>query len=584
MNLTVLALAFLVLLALGYRLYGRYVARQLGLDDARRTPAHEKRDGRDYEPTPRFYLFAQHFSAIAAAGPIAGPILACQAFGWLPSLLWIGLGVVFIGAMHDFTTLVASVRHGGCSIAEIARERLGSPAGRAMMAFIWLALIYVIVAFTDITAGSFARGTEELLAGSSHGTRELLAGSSLGTGELEGTGVRFDPGGAVAAASIFYLGLSLLLGLVQRFLKPPLWLVTVTFVPAAFALAWFGTHASHWFVLGPVEWGLLILAYCGVASVVPVWALLQPRGYLGGFILYSALALGVIGILFGGYEIQQPAFKTWDTGKPAGTLFPFLFVTIACGACSGFHGLVCSGTTSKQIDRESHTRAVGFGAMLAEAFVALIAVVTVVIFAQDQLVDASGRPLKPGTIYGNGIGQFLTLIVGPENLAFAITFGAMAFSTFVFDTLDVATRLGRYLIQELTGWKGVAGAITGTVLTILPAALFIAYSGEGSYVRYWALFGASNQLLAALSLVSIAVWLRQEGKRTSFVVWPAAFLFTITIWALGALAVVNLRECQGFDVKLANGVAALMLLVLAAYLIVTGLRRLRDPLPALARA
>ncbi len=562
MSLTVIALAFLVLLVLGYRLYGHWVARQLGLDDARRTPAHVKRDGRDYEPTPPFYLFAQHFSAIAAAGPIAGPILACQAFGWLPSLLWIGLGVVFIGAVHDFTTLVASVRHGGCSIAEIARERLGSPAGRAMMAFIWLALIYVIVAFTDITAGSFARGTEE----------------------LEGSGVRFDPGGAVAAASVFYLALSLVLGVVQRFLKPPLWLVTVTFVPAAFALAWAGTHVSHWFVLGPVEWGLLILAYCGIASVVPVWALLQPRGYLGGFILYSALALGVIGILFGGYEIQQPAFKTWDTGKPAGTLFPFLFVTIACGACSGFHGLVCSGTTSKQVDRESHTRAVGFGAMLAEAFVALIALVTVVIFTQSQLIDGSGRPLKPGTIYGNGIGQFLTLLVGPENLAFAITFGAMAFSTFVFDTLDVATRLGRYLIQELTGWKGVGGAIAGTVLTILPASLFIAYGGEGSYLRFWSLFGASNQLLAALSLVSIAVWLRQEGKSATFVMWPAAFLFTITIWSLGVLALVNLRESQGFDVKLANGIAALLLLLLAAYLIVTGLRRLRAPLPALSRA
>ncbi|MEQ1735132.1 MAG: carbon starvation CstA family protein, partial [Rhodoglobus sp.] len=378
MQLAVLALAFLVLLWIGYRLYGGFVARRIGLDDTRRTPAHAKRDGVDFEPTRPFYLFAQHFSAIAAAGPIAGPILACQGFGWLPCLLWIGLGVVFIGAVHDFTTLIGSVRHGGCSIAEIARERLGSPAGRAMMAFIWIALVYVIVAFTDITAGSFARGTEE----------------------LEGGGVKFHPGGAVAAASVFYLVISIVLGLVQKYLKPPLWLVTVIFVPATFAASWFGTHVSDWLVFGPVEWGLLILAYCAAASVLPVWALLQPRGYLGGFVLYTALALGVLGILFGGYEIQQPAFKAWDTGKAAGTLFPFLFVTIACGACSGFHGLVCSGTTSKQIDRESHTRAVGYGAMLAEAFVALIALVTVVIFTQDRLVDVAGKPLKPGTIYG----------------------------------------------------------------------------------------------------------------------------------------------------------------------------------------
>lgn len=558
MQLTVLALAFLVLLWIGYRLYGGFVARRIGLDDARRTPAHEKRDGVDYEPTPPFYLFAQHFSAIAAAGPIAGPILACQGFGWLPCLLWIGLGVVFIGAVHDFTTLIGSVRHGGCSIAEIARERLGSPAGRAMMAFIWIALVYVIVAFTDITAGSFARGTEE----------------------LEGGGVEFHPGGAVAAASVFYLGLSIVLGIVQKFAKPPLWLVTVIFVPATFAASWFGTHVSDWLVFGPVEWGLLILAYCAVASVLPVWALLQPRGYLGGFVLYTALALGVLGVLFGGYEIQQPAFKAWDTGKSAGTLFPFLFVTIACGACSGFHGLVCSGTTSKQIDRESHTRAVGYGAMLAEAFVALIALVTVVIFTQDRLVDVAGKPLKPGTIYGNGIGEFMTILVGRDNLAFAITFGAMAFSTFVFDTLDVATRLGRYLIQELTGWKHMGGAVFGTVATIVPAAAFLVYGGEGSYLRFWTLFGASNQLLAALSLISIAVWLRAEGKSSVFVLVPAAFVLTITLWALVEVARVNLVESTGFDVKLANGLSALALLALAAYLVATGVRRLRAPLPA----
>jgi len=556
MQLTFLALAFLTLLWVGYRLYGGFVARHIGLDDARRTPAHAKRDGIDYEPTKPFYLFAQHFSAIAAAGPIAGPILACQGFGWLPCLLWIGVGVVFIGAVHDFTTLIGSVRHGGCSIAEIARERLGSPAGRAMMAFIWIALVYVIVAFTDITAGSFARGTEE----------------------LEGGGIRFNPGGAVAAASVLYLLLSIVLGLVQRFAKPPLWLVTVVFVPATFAASWFGTHISDWLVFGPVEWGLLILAYCCAASVLPVWALLQPRGYLGGFVLYTALAVGVLGILFGGYEIEQPAFKGWDTGKAAGTLFPFLFVTIACGACSGFHGLVCSGTTSKQIDRESHTRAVGYGAMLAEAFVALIALVTVVIFTQDRLVDVAGKPLKPGTIYGNGIGEFMTLVVGRENLAFAITFGAMAFSTFVFDTLDVATRLGRYLIQELTGWKHIGGAVFGTLATIVPAAGFLVYGGEGSYLRFWTLFGASNQLLAALSLISIAVWLRQEGKSNAFVLVPAAFVLTITLWALVEVARVNLVESTGFDVKLANGVAALVLLSLAAYLVAIGVRRLRAPL------
>ncbi|MBI5431830.1 MAG: carbon starvation protein A [Planctomycetes bacterium] len=547
MNLTVLALAFLALLVLAYRVYGGWVARQFGLDDGRTTPAHTKADGVDFVPTRPFYLFAQHFSAIAAAGPIAGPIIACQTFGWLPCLLWIAVGVVLIGAVHDFSSLVASLRHGAVSVAEIARERLGSPAGRAMVVFIWLALVYVIVAFTDITAGSFVRGTEE----------------------LEGSGVAFNPGGAVAAASVFYLALATVMGVVQRLLAPPLWLVTVIFVPATFALAWFGTHASHWLLFDHRTWALAILSYCCVASVVPVWALLQPRGYLGGFVLYSALAIGGVGVLFGGYEIQQPAFKSWDTGLAGGQLFPFLFVTIACGACSGFHGLVCSGTTSKQVERESHAHFVGYGAMLAEGFVALIALVTVMIFTTDEL-----KGLKPGVIYGRGLGEFLTLVIGKENLPFAITFGAMAFSTFVFDTLDVATRLGRYLVQEIFGWSGKLGALAGTLITIGPPVFFVCYGGENSYVKFWTLFGASNQLLAALTLIVVSVWLRKNGKSAWFTLVPMAFVLVITLWALGTLAWTNLRASAGFDVALANGVAAAALVLLALFLLVSGMRAL----------
>jgi carbon starvation protein len=548
MNLSLLALGFLILLVAAYRLYGGWVARQFSLDDGRTTPAHEHEDGVDFVPTRPFYLFAQHFSAIAAAGPIAGPILACMTFGWLPCLLWIGLGVVLIGAVHDFSSLTASVRHGATSIAEIAGEHLGRRAGFAMMAFIWIALVYVIVAFTDITARSFVVGTEELQAG----------------------GVSFHPGGAVAAASVLYLALAVVLGLVQKFLKPPLWLVTVTFVPAAFACAWAGTFLSNVFVFDVQTWVLLILAYCAVASVVPVWSLLQPRGYLGGFILYSALALGVIGIFFGGYQIQQPAFKSWDVGGMTGTLFPFLFVTIACGACSGFHGLVCSGTTSKQVDRESHLQPVGYGAMLAEGFVALIALVTVMIVAQDELTG-----LAPGTIYGNGIGEFLTLLIGRENLPFAITFGAMAFSTFVFDTIDVSTRLGRYLLQELLGWKGRTGAWAGTLATVLAPGLLLSFAGEGMWQKFWTLFGASNQLLAALTLLAVTVWLHRARRRIAFTLLPMIFVLTITLWALGKLTVANLLATKGFDVELLNGVAALLLIVLALYLAVSAVLKLR---------
>jgi carbon starvation protein len=548
MSLPLLATCVVALLAVGYWLYGGFVSRQLDLDDGRPTPAETKNDGVDFVPTRPFYLFGQHFSAIAAAGPIAGPILAAQVFGWGPCLLWIGLGVVLIGAVHDFTSLAASVRQGGASIAELTREHLGARAGRALMGFIWIALVYVIVAFTDITAGTFVAGTEE----------------------LQGAARAFNPGGAVAAASTMYLALALLMGVLQKHLKLPLWLLTLVFVPATFAVAWASTFVSHALAFDQRTWALLILGYCVVASLLPVEYLLQPRGYLGGFVLYTALAAGVLGIFFGGYAIEQPAFKTWSAGGMTGSLFPFLFVTIACGACSGFHGLVCSGTTSKQVARESHVRPIGYGAMLAEGFVALIALVTVMIVAPSALAGKS-----PGTIYGNGIGEFLTLVIGRENLPFAVTFGAMAFSTFVFDTIDVATRLGRLLVQELLGLTGRGGAFLATLLTILVPVYFALFAGPGSWSLFWTLFGASNQLLAALTLLSITVWLRHSGKRAAFTLVPTLFMMTITLWALGTLVVGNLRAARGFDIAAVNAVASAALMALALYLVVEAVRGYR---------
>ena len=255
-------------------------------------------------------------------------------------------------------------------------------------------------------------------------------------------------------------------------------------------------------------------------------------------------------------------------------LFPFLFVTIACGACSGFHGLVCSGTTSKQVDRESHIRPVGYGGMLAEGFVALIALVTVMIVAQETL-----RGKAPGTIYGNGIGKFLTLIIGQDNLAFAVTFGAMAFSTFVFDTLDVSMRLGRYIVQELFGWKGRVGAMCGTLLTIAFPFYFIVFAPPNSWSKFWTLFGASNQLLAALTLLSVTVWLYQARQRIAFTLLPMIFVLVITLWALVSLVIGNLRVTKiasgVLDIELINAIAAAALVLLALYLAVVALVKVR---------
>lgn len=549
MNLLLIAVSFTVLVTVAYRLYGRWVAGHFEINNSRTTPAHERNDGVDYVPTKPFYLFAQHFSAIAAAGPIAGPILACQTFGWLPCLLWIGLGVVLIGAVHDFSTLTASVRHGARSIADITREHLGTAAGRAMMALIWVTLMYVIVAFTDITASSFVSVTEE----------------------LQGANISFNAGGAVAAAAIMYLLLAIVMGFVQRFLNPPMWLLTVIFVPLTLVVVWLGTQMSTLFLLDVKTWGIIILVYCAAASVMPVWMLLQPRGYLGGFILYMALFLGIVGIFFGGYDIKQEAFRSWDVGTMTGTLFPFLFVTIACGACSGFHGLVCSGTTSKQIDRESHLQPIGFGAMLAEGFVALIALGTIMIVANSDITG-----LKPGTIYGNGIGKFMTLIIGEKHLNFAITFGAMAFSTFVFDTLDVCTRLGRYIFQELTHWQSRLGGIVGTILMIVLPVYFIVSAPEGSWVKFWTLFGSANQLLAGLSLLTISMWLYHSRKRIAFTLLPMMFVLTITLWSLMTLTFANFQAAKGFDTAMINAILSACLVLLALYLVATAILKNRS--------
>jgi carbon starvation protein len=554
MSLTGIALVVMALLGLGYVFYGGFVARQLRLDDSVPTPAVALNDGVDFVPTRPFYLLGQHFSAIAAAGPIAGPIIAVQMFGWLPCLAWIVFGVIFIGAVHDFTSLVASIRHQGRSIAEIVRIHLGPKAWLAMMIFIWLSLLYVILAFTDVTAVTFVQKSAD----------------------LDGLNFSFHPGGAVALASVLYLLVAVVMGLVERFLKLPLWLTTVVFVPATLFAVWIGTQFSTVLLLTPATWSILILAYCFVASLTPVWALLQPRGYLGGFVLYIALAAGLMGIFLGGFTVVQPAFKTWNVlgadGSPVatGALFPFLFVTIACSACSGFHGLVCSGTTSKQIEKESHSRPVGYGAMLLEAVVALIALATVMIVSSDSLAGKA-----PGTIYGEGLGRFVALIIGEQHQVFATTFGAMAFSTFVFDTLDVATRLGRYILQELTGWAGRTGALvaTGAMVTI-PLALTL-LAGSGSWRTFWTLFGTSNQLLAALSLLAVGVWLRKTGRRSAYVWIPMAFVLTITVWSL--LIQVKVAFSGALTVPAAvNGGVALGLVILASVLVWEGVKATRS--------
>ncbi len=566
MSLGLFAVVAVVLLTTAYFTYGRFLARQYALDDARITPATARQDGLDFVPARPFYLLGQHFSAIAAAGPIVGPIAAGVVFGWLPCLLWILIGVVFIGAVHDFSALVASVRHGATSVAEIARIHLGRRAFLTLVAFIWVALVYVIVAFTDVTASTFLGKTEE----------------------LEGLSAGFNPGGAVAMASALYLSLALLMGVVERVVPErlrPMWLMTLLFVPATLVAVWFGTQVSTVLVFEARAWHVAILVYCFLASLLPLWLLQQPRGYLGGFILYLSIGIGIAGVLLGGFTIQMPMLAPAATagglgavlmGSPAAPplsslIFPFLFVTIACGACSGFHGLVCGGTTSKQIAKESHCHPVGYGAMLLEGLVAVIALATVMIVAPGA---EAARP--PGVIYGEGLARFLTVLIGPEMLLFARTFGTMAVATFVFDTLDVSTRLGRYLLQELTGLQSRLAGAAAAALTAGVPLLVLLSSEPGSWRQFWTLFGTANQLLAALTLLAVSVWLHREGRRTWYVVGPMVAVMTVTLSAVSLQALAGLRVIlKGglqFTPAVINGLVAIVLLGLALSFIVEAAR------------
>ncbi len=525
MQLLAIVLGSAVFLALAYRWYGRTLARLLRLDPATRTPAHTMRDDIDYIPTESKFLMSQHFSAIAAAGPIVGPILAGVDYGWLPALIWILLGSTLIGGVHDITALVASIRHNAGSIAEVVRVHMSRRSYLLFLSFVWIALIYIIVAFTDITAASFV-GAQQLENG------QLVLG------------------GGIATSSLLYLVLPIVMGLLLRYTRLTLGWATVIFLPLVGVAIWVGQYfpleiAKMLSIANPQAqklWAVALLAYCLVAAVIPVWLLLQPRGHLGGYFLYTALLGGALGLMLGGKPIQYPAFVSWTArGQEDGwPLFPVLFITIACGACSGFHSMIASGTTSKQLRCEPDARVIGYGTMLLEAMVAIVSLACVMILAQDA--PALQKQPQPNFIYAQGIGSFLQMLGIPP--ALGVSFALMAFTTFVYDTLDVCTRLGRYILEELTGWKSRGGRWFSTLLTAgVPLYFLVAQPTLGAdgkplppvWKTFWTLFGASNQLLAALTLLGVTVWLWRTYRARW--VWfvtgiPAAWMYVMSIWAL----------------------------------------------------
>ncbi len=502
--IALVVLASMVFFAVAYRVYGRFLSRSVGIYDTQTTPAVEINDGVDFVPAKSSLLIGQHFSAIAAAGPIVGPILAGLWFGWLPALLWVVVGAVFVGGVHDFASLIASVRHGSTSIGELLKQYLSPTAHVLFLGFVWLTLVYVIIAFTDITAQTF---------------RVVAQGEAFGPG--------------VAVSSVLYLVLGVLMGVLLYRFKLNLTVATAIFLPLLVLIVWSGGHLQPSVVtfmssISSAQWNVVLLAYCFVASLLPMWLLLQPRGYLGGWFLYLTIATGLIGALFGGFSIQYPAInmeglRSLETGR---MMFPVLFITIACGACSGFHAIVSSGTTSKQLRRESDARVVGYGAMLLEGLVAVLALATVMMLPKgDAMLKGD-----PNLIYANGLARYLGLV--GVDFSVALAFALLAFSTFVYDTLDVCTRLARYILQELLGWKSRTGAYAATFITLLVPFLFLMATGEKGYLVAWPIFGTSNQLLASLSLLALSVWLYKTGKPCLYAVIPMLFMLVMTLWSL----------------------------------------------------
>lgn len=574
MSLILFLLVSGLILAAAYRWYGAALARLLDLKPDLPTPAHTQRDGLDFEPARWSWLLPQHFSAIAAAGPVVGPILAATYFGWLPAWLWIIIGSILVGGVHDLMTLVASVRHDAKSIAEVVRRYMNRRSYLLFLGFIWISLIYVIIAFADITAGTFVQ-------------RGTAAGAEA-------------PGPAVATSSLIYLVLALLMGLSMRFLRLGEGRAQLIFLPLVIGAILAGPHlpldlgALTGATRPQLAWDWLLLGYCFFAAMAPMWLLMQPRGALGGYFLYVVIIVGVLGIVIGGLSgnlsIQAPAFSGADLFKFSGStppLFPVLFITIACGACSGFHSIVASGTTSKQLDRETDAKPVAFGGMLLEAFFACISLATVMILAK-----ASGRP---DLTYADGVAVFMNhATFGAVPVEYARQFGLLCFATFVFDTLDACTRLARYVLMELTGWTGRAGVIGATALTLaIPLVVVSLPPAEvgGQQLPiwrvFWNLFGTSNQLLAALALLAVTVWLRQLGKSLWFTLGPTLLMLVMTSWSLVFTLHTHLGRLKSGAVAAVHNVefgVAVLLLALAVWLVVEAALLARRPVAVPAGA
>ena len=503
MNGLILMACTIVALFVGYRFYARWLEKNWGVDPNAKTPAQLKNDGNDYVPTNKWTVFSHQFTSITGAGPVTGPIIAAM-FGWLPATLWMIFGCIFFGAVQDFTALYATVKNGGKSMGMMIEQYVGRTGRQLFLFFCWLFTLLVISAFCDIVANTFNGFTAQ--------------------------GAEIMPNAAAASISILYMFVAVAFGLYLKYRKPSSREQLIVGIVLMVLMLWIGI--ANPIYADAVTWRYVVFAYLFCAAVMPMWLLKQPRDYLSMFLLIGMILGGVIGVFVKNPELNMPAFGGFEVKGL--DLFPMLFVTIACGAVSGFHSLVSSGTSSKLIANEKDMRLVGYGSMCVETVLGVVALIVVCAAATDGVLPA-GTPFQ---LFSNSIASFLTEIFGlPTDVSACIM--TMCVSALALTSVDAVARIGRMSLQELftppEGQEKTAvqklftNTVFATTLTLVLSYLLCL----AGYMSIWPLFGSANQLLSALVLTSLAVFLKATGRKGWMLYGPMAIMFCVTMTALG---------------------------------------------------
>lgn len=544
MNALILMAIGIVVLVVGYITYGGWLAKQWGVDDTKITPAHTMEDGQDYVPAKSPVLLGHHFASIAGAGPINGPIQAAI-FGWVPVMLWILIGGIFFGAVQDFSSLFASIRHKGKSIGHVIEQNVGAKAKKLFLIFAYLTLLLVVAAFASIVVGTFNGFNAE--------------------------GAKVAANGSTATISMLFIAVSIVFGALVYRKNAPLGVSTVIGVAAIVLCIVVGLQFPIY--LSGNAWLLIVLGYIFIASVAPVWILLQPRDYLNSFLLYGMMLAAFVGVIASNPAIELPAFTGFiaggTPGYASGPMFPVLFITVACGAISGFHSLVGSGTTAKQLDKEHDAKLIGYGGMLIECALAVIALICVGMLFKDGAMPAG----TPTQIFATGVATMISSFAGAATHDVVYAVIILSVSAFCLTSLDTATRLARYMFQEffvdegtdpntLTGYKKLcANPYFATLVTVaIGGAMAL-----GGYSNIWPLFGAANQLLAALALLAVAAWLGNVGKSNKMFLFPMAFMLVATLSSLVITFVNNVKKLTAGTGKIpAEGLQLVFIVLLGA--------------------